>query len=51
MVVHRYPFSVAGPIWVPGSREYYLMGEERYPFQSGGPVLPGAANQAVPAVF
>ena len=44
-------FSVADPIRVPGSREYDLMGEERYPFQSGGPVLPGAADQAMSAVF
>ena len=27
------------------------MGEERHPFQSGGPVLPGASDQAVSAVF
>ena len=27
------------------------MSEERYPLQSGGPVLPGAADQAMSAVF
>jgi len=27
------------------------MGKHRHPFQSGGPVLPGAADQAVSAVF
>jgi hypothetical protein len=33
------------------SRKHDFMGEERHPFQSYGPVLPGAADQAVSAVF
>jgi len=33
------------------SREHDFMGKQRYPLQSGGPVLPGAADQAMSAVF